>query len=148
MYKDKNANSFDIIKNLEENDLKALNGKFLEAGIINKYDFISVVLLDNLNNVAKKFQTNLSIGNRFSTSETNWEEFSTRILDFYKSDKNIFKYNLCFYSDYEGSSALTRGVHYELQEENINSLEKEMNNLKEVLSSLNPNFSGVTPKIK
>ena len=148
MYKDKNANSFDIIKNLEENDLKALNGKFLEAGIINKYDFISVVLLDNLNNVTKKFQTNLSIGNRFSTSETNWEEFSTRILDFYKSDKNIFNYNLCFYSDYEGSSALTRGVHYELQEENINSLEKEMNNLKEVLSSLNPNFSGVTPKTK
>lgn len=148
MYKDKNANSFDIIKNLEENDLKALNGKFLEAGIINKYDFISVVLLDNLNNVTKKFQTNLSIGNRFSTSETNWEEFSTRILDFYKSDKNIFKYNLCFYSDYEGSNALTRGVHYELQEENINSLEKEMNNLKEVLSSLNPNFSGATPKIK
>ena len=49
MYKDKNANSFDIIKNLEENDLKALNGKFLESGIINKYDFISVVLLDNIN---------------------------------------------------------------------------------------------------
>lgn len=148
MYKDKNANSFDIIKNLEENDLKALNGKFLEAGIINKYDFISVVLLDNLNNVAKKFQTNLSIGRRFSIDETHWEEFNTNVLKFCENNENVSKFNLYFYSEFEGSCTLSRRLHYVLKDENIDSLEKEMNNLKEVLSSLNPNFSGATPKIK
>lgn len=62
--------------------------------------------------------------------------------------KSTSKFNLYFYSEFEGSCAFSRKLHYVLKDESVDSLEKEMNNLKEVLSSLNPNFSGATPKIK
>ena len=146
MYKyiDKNANSADIIKKFKENDLNGLNG---EDVVLDEYDFISVIFIDSSNN-QKEFRTNLSIGRRFSIDETRWEEFKSNVLNFCNNNSDVSKFNLYFYSEFEGSCAFSRKLHYVLKDESVDSLEKEMNNLKEVLSSLNPNFSGVTPKTK
>lgn len=144
MYIDKNANSADIIKKFKENDLNVLNGQDV---VLEEYDFISVIFKDSSNN-QKEFRTNLSIGKRFSIDETRWEEFNANVLNFCKNNENLSTFNLYFYSESEGSCTLSRSLHYVLKEENTDSLETEMNKLKEVLSSLNPSFSGVTPKIK
>lgn len=138
MYTDENINKADIIKNIKDNDLDASNSRTADDRIIEIDDFISIHFMDDSNNIVKTFKVVLSNeNNRFSANEKVWGE----ALDYSQSNRNLSKFSLSFYSEYDGSCTLTTRIHYEVKEKSIDSFEKEINELKNVMSSLNPQNS-------
>lgn len=145
MYRDENINNADIIKSINNNDLDALNSRSSEDNIIDIYDFLSIYFMGTSNDIIKPFKVSLSNGNdRFLIDEKGLDE----ALDYYKKDKNVSKFSLSIYSEYEGNYTQTTRTHYEVEAKDIGSFEEEINEIRKAMSSLKQSFSSETKKSK
>lgn len=151
MYKDENINDFnknksvsEIIEKINNNDLDAFKKRISEDNIIDIYDFLSISFMSDSNNVIKLFNVNLSKENNRFLNEESLDE----VLDYYKNQRNISKFSLIIYSEYEGSYTLSIRRHYGAMGKNIDSFDEEINKVKGVISSFKQNFSGEIKKRK